>query len=204
MPAGRERSRLGLAVADDARDEQVGVVECRAERVRKRIAELAAFVDRAGRLGCDVTRDPSGERELSKEPAQAFLVPADLRVDLAVRSFEVRARDESRPAVAGACDEDRAEVARADRTVEVCVEQGETGSGAEVAEQARLDVLAAKRLAEEWIVEQIDLPDGEVVRGAPPSVEEVQLVCGERGVRCARLDGHGPLTLLANEPIRDR
>ena len=47
VPARRERPRLGLAVADDAQDEQVGVVERGAERVRERVAELAALVDRA-------------------------------------------------------------------------------------------------------------------------------------------------------------
>ena len=31
VPAGRERAGLGLAVADDTRDEQVGIVECRAD-----------------------------------------------------------------------------------------------------------------------------------------------------------------------------
>ena len=38
---------LGLAVADHAGDEQVGVVERRAEGVDERVAELAALVDRA-------------------------------------------------------------------------------------------------------------------------------------------------------------
>ena len=33
MPAGRERAGLGLAVADDAGDDQIGVVERGAEGV---------------------------------------------------------------------------------------------------------------------------------------------------------------------------
>ena len=36
MPAGRERTRLRFAVADDAGDDQVGVVEDRAVGVRER------------------------------------------------------------------------------------------------------------------------------------------------------------------------
>ena len=74
MPARRERPGLGLAVADDARDEQVGVVEGGAVGVRERVAELAALVDRAGRLGRDVARDPARERELAEELAQPVLV----------------------------------------------------------------------------------------------------------------------------------
>ena len=47
VPAGGERAGLGLAVADDAGDDQVGVVERGAVGVRQRVAELAALVDRA-------------------------------------------------------------------------------------------------------------------------------------------------------------
>ena len=97
MPARRERPRLRLAVADDAGDEEFGVVEGRAVRVRERVAELAALVDRARRLRRDVARDPAGERELAEELAQALLVHAHARVDLAVRALEVGVRDEPGP-----------------------------------------------------------------------------------------------------------
>ena len=102
MPARRERPGLGLAVADDAGDEEIGVVERRPERVRQRIAELAALVDRAGRLRRDVGGDAARERELAKERAQPVLVLGDVRVALGVRAFEVRVRDEAGPAVARA------------------------------------------------------------------------------------------------------
>ena len=76
VPARRERAGLRLAVADDAGDHEVGVVERSAERVRERIAELAALVDRAGRLGRDVRRDAAWERELAEELAQTVVVLA--------------------------------------------------------------------------------------------------------------------------------
>jgi hypothetical protein len=41
-----------------------------------------------------------------------------------------------------------------------------------VPEQARFDVLRDERLAEQGVVEQEDLPDGQVVRRAPVRVEE--------------------------------
>ena len=47
MPRGGQRAGLRLAVADDAGDDQIGVVERGAEGVAERVAELAAFVDRA-------------------------------------------------------------------------------------------------------------------------------------------------------------
>ena len=52
----------------DARDHEAGVVERRAEGVHERVAELAALVDRTGRLGRRVRRDAARERELAEEP----------------------------------------------------------------------------------------------------------------------------------------
>jgi hypothetical protein len=42
VPARRERSRLGLSVADDARRDEVRVVEDRPEGVAQAVAELAS------------------------------------------------------------------------------------------------------------------------------------------------------------------
>ena len=180
MPARRERPGLRLAVADDARDEQFGVVEGSAVRVRERIAELAALVDRARRLRRDVARDPAGEGELAEELAQALLVHAHARVDLAVRALEVGVRDEPRPAVARPGHVEHLEVARPDRPVQVRVDEVQPRGRPEVAEQPRLDVLGSERLAEQRVVEQEDLPDGEVVRRAPVRVEEPKLLARQR------------------------
>ena len=112
MPAGGQRPRLGLAVADHAADEQVGVVERRAVGVHERVAELAALVDRAGCLGRDVAGNAAGKGELAEQPAQALLVVADVRVDLGVGALEVGVGDDSRAAVAGPGDVDGVELAR--------------------------------------------------------------------------------------------
>ena len=78
VPAGGQRARFGLAVADHAADEQVRVVEGGAVGVHEGVAQLAALVDRAGRLGGDVAGDAAGEGELAEEPAQPLLVVADV------------------------------------------------------------------------------------------------------------------------------
>ena len=101
VPAGGQRPRLRLAVADDAGDDQVGIVKGRAVGVRQGVAQLAAFVDGAGRLRGDVAGDAAGERELGEEPFQSVLVLADVGVDLAVRPFEVGVGHQRRPAVPG-------------------------------------------------------------------------------------------------------
>jgi hypothetical protein len=172
VPRGRERAGLRLAVADDAAHEEIGVVEGRAVRMRERVAELAALVDRAGRLGRDVRRDPTRERELPEQLAQAVLVLRDVGIHLGVRPLEVRVRDRGRPAVPRPHDVDGVEVPVADRTVHVRVDEVEPRRGAPVAEEAGLHVLGGEPLAQERVVEQVDLADGEVVRGAPVRVEQ--------------------------------
>ena len=183
MPARGERARLGFAVADDADDEQVRVVERGAVGVDERVAELAALVDRSRRLGCHVARDAAREGELAKQPPQALLVVPDVGVHLAVGPFEVRVRDEGRSAVPGTGDEDRVEVVRLDHAVHVRVDEVEPRRRAPVAEQAGLDVLRPQRLTQQRVVEQVDLSDRQVVRSAPPAVDQVQLVGPERALR---------------------
>jgi hypothetical protein len=67
-------SGLRLAVADDAGDDEIRVVEHRAERMAQRVAELAALVDRARALGRGVAGDAARKRELLEQLAQAGLV----------------------------------------------------------------------------------------------------------------------------------
>ena len=61
VPGGGKRAGFGFTVADDAGDDQVGIVEYGAEGVADRISEFTAFVDRAGTFGRDVAGNPAGE-----------------------------------------------------------------------------------------------------------------------------------------------
>ena len=56
VPGGGQRTGFRLAVADHTRDNQIRVIECSSVGVRKGIAELPAFVNRAGRLRRRVAR----------------------------------------------------------------------------------------------------------------------------------------------------
>ena len=184
VPARRERPRLGLAVADDRRDEEPRVVERRAERVRERVAELAALVQGAGHLGRDVARDAAWERELLEQALHPDAVERDARIELAVGALEVGVRDGGGPAVTGTGDVDAVEVVRADHSVEVREDEVEAGRRAPVPEQARLDVLCAERLTQERVITQVDLPNREIICCAPVGVEGLQRrgIEGHRGV----------------------
>src|SRR6185503_13439536 len=67
-----------------------------------------------------------------------------------------------------------------DDPVAVGVDEAEARRRAPVPEQAGLDVLGAQRLAQERVGLQIDLADGQVVRGAPVRVDRRELVVVER------------------------
>ena len=180
VPARGERAGLRLTVADDAQRQQVRVVEHRAVGVHERVAELAALVDRARRLRRDVAGDAAREGELPEQRPHAVDVLAEARVDLAVGALQVRVRDEPRPAVPGPGHVQRVEVPLPDRPVHVRVEEVETRGGAPVAQQPRLDVLRAQRFAQQRVVQQVDLPDREVVRRPPVRVELGQVVGSRR------------------------
>ena len=79
MPGGRQRPRLGLAVADDTGDDEIGIVERRAEGMRQGIAQLAALVDRARDIGRAVARDAAGKGELLEQALHARGVARHVR-----------------------------------------------------------------------------------------------------------------------------
>ena len=110
MPARRKRSRLRFAITDDGGHNEVGIVEGRAVGMRKRVAELAAFVDGAGRLRRHMARNPAWKRELGEEPLHALHVLRDSWIDFAVRAFEIGVGDQPRPAMSGTGDVDHIEI----------------------------------------------------------------------------------------------
>src|SRR5207253_3728328 len=88
-----------------------------------------------------------------------------------------------RPAVAGATDVDDVEVMRLDHAVQVHVDEVEAGSRAPVAQEARLDVLDRERLAQERLVHEVDLTDGQVVGRTPVAIDQIELL-GRKGLPC--------------------
>ncbi|MEY9214610.1 hypothetical protein ABH917_004056 [Thermobifida halotolerans] len=180
LPASGERPGLGLAVADDGGDHQVGVVEGRAEGVGERVAEFAALVDGAGRLRRRVAGHPAGEGELAEQLAHALGVQTDVGIGLGVDAVQPRRGHGRGSAVSGTDDPHHLGAAAADLVVEVRVDEVEAGRGAPVAEQPRLDVLGSERFAQQRVVHQVDLADGQVVRGSPVPVDLLEFGGGER------------------------
>ncbi len=174
VPGGRQRPGFRFAVADHAGDDQPGVVEHRPEGMAERIAQLAAFVDRSRALGGCVAGNAAGEGELDEELAQAGLVLADVRVDLAVAAFQVGVADHRRAAVPGAGDIDHVQVELLDHPVQVHVDEVLPRGRAPVAQQHVLHVRERKRTLQQRVVAEVDLADRQIVCRAPIGVHAGQ------------------------------
>ena len=174
MPGGGQRPGLGLAVADDARNDQVRVVERGPVGVRDRIAELSTLVDRPGRLRCRVAGNSIRKRELLEQLLHPLGVLGDVRIELAVGPLEVGMSNQTGPAVTGPCDQHHVQRLFFDDAVQMHVDEVEAGCRSPMPKQARLDVLQLQRLSQERVVIQIDLASREIVGGAPVCIQLFQ------------------------------
>jgi hypothetical protein len=72
------------------------------------------------------------------------------------------------------CEIDDVRVMLSDQAIEVDVDQAETGRCTPMAKQSRLDVLRAQRLAQQRIVEQIDLRNRQIIDRVPVALHPIQ------------------------------
>src|SRR5205085_105183 len=142
--------------------------------------QFAAFVDGPGRFRRDVTGNAARKGKLFEQPFHSLLVLRDVRIDFAVGAFQVRVRHQPGSAVSRAGDIDHVQVLLLDDPVEVDVDEIQSRRRAPVAQQAGLDVLALQGLLQQGIVVKINLADGQVVCGAPVSVDFPEQIRAER------------------------
>ena len=86
---------------------------------------------------------PPGNENCVNSRFMPCFVLRDVRIDLAVGAFQVGVGHQARPAVAGPGDVDHVQVVLLDDPVQVDVDEVQARRGAPVAQQPRLDVLAA-------------------------------------------------------------
>jgi hypothetical protein len=180
VPARRERAGLRLAVADDAGNDQVRVVEGRSIGVGNGVAELTSLVDRPGRLRRDMARNAAGKRELSEQALHPLLVGGDVRIYLAVSALEISVCDQTGSAMSGTRDVDHVEVVLFDEPIQVNVDEVQTRRRSPMAEEAWFDVVLREGLLEERIVIKIDLADRQIVRCPPIRIHQFPLIVSQR------------------------
>src|ERR1051326_279732 len=180
MPCGSQRSGFRLAIANDASDNETGIVEHGAERMTERIAQLTALVDRARALRRYMAGDSSGKRKLKKKLLKARLILADVGINLAVSTLEIRVAHDGRAPVPGAGDVNHVEVVFFDEPVQVDINEVLPGGRAPVPEQHVLHIRQCQRPLQQRIVAEINLGGREIVGGAPVGVHLLEQFRRER------------------------
>ena len=123
LPGSRQRTGLGLTVADHAGDDQTGIVERGTEGMAERVSEFAAFVNRAWRGRGDVAGNPTGKRELREQLLESGLVLGDVRIDFTPSAFEIDVAHNSRSAVTRTGDVEHVQVVLLDYPIQVNVDE---------------------------------------------------------------------------------
>src|SRR5579859_3291617 len=139
VPTRRTGSGFGFAVADDAGNDQIGIVEGSAIGVQQRISELSAFMDGAGSFRRNVAGNAVRPRKLLEQTLHPILVLLDVGIDLGVRAFEICVCDKAGSAVSGPNDVNHVEIVLHDQPVEMGVDEIQPSGRAPVAQQTRLD-----------------------------------------------------------------
>ena len=209
VPGGGQRSRFRFAIAHDASDEEIGIVERGAVGMHEAVAELAAFVHGAGRERGKVAGQAAGPGEIADQVREAREVLAVALEVFGESAFEVQVGEDGGRSVAGSYDQQDARSGVLYQTVEVGVNQVESGLRAPVAEQARFDMGRLKRLAQKSVLPKIELRGAEIVRRTEMRLDLGQTFLGW-GHGCSYLSSmnaprlHGrvscapPLYLLGN------
>jgi hypothetical protein len=179
MPSSGQRTRLRLAIADDAGDDEIGIVEHRPERMAERIAQLAALVDRARALRRCVAWNSSGKRKLEKELPKPGLILADIGINLAVSALEISIAHDGRAAVPGAGDVNHVEVVFFDDPVQVRVNEVLPWGRSPVSQQHVLHIRERQRPLQQRIVVKINLANRQIVGGAPVCIHLVEQFRGK-------------------------
>ena len=123
VPGSGQRSGFGLAVADDGRDDQVGIVEGRAAGVRQHVAEFAAFMNRARRFGSAVTADAARKGKLLEELPQSAHIFALVGVDLRVGALQIDRAEHAGSTMPRPGNKDHVEVVLLDQPVQMSVDK---------------------------------------------------------------------------------
>src|SRR5665647_1966569 len=137
-------------------------------------------MDGAGSLWCSVAGNAARERELSKKPLHPGLILRDSGIQLAVATLQMSIRHHCRPAVARAGNINHVEIVLVDDAVHVHINKIQTGGGAPVAEQTRLDVRNQERFFQQRIIEKVNLSYRKIVGSTPIGVHPCEFFDGSQ------------------------
>ena len=166
VPGRGGGSVLGFPVADDARHQQVGVVEGRTEDGRERVAQLAALVDHSGNVWGQVPGKASWPGEPSDQLREAGGISGQLWVDVPVAALQPQVGMVGRGAMTRSGHQQRRAIRGTDEPVQPRIHQVDPGAGAPVTQESRLEVLHPKGFPQIHVLAEEDHRRRDVVRCA--------------------------------------
>src|SRR6185312_10206182 len=102
---------------------QVGIVEGGPKGMGQRVPQFSALMDRARRLGRDMTRNSTGEGKLPKQALHAFFILTHIRIYFAVGALEIDVRHDRWTAMTRPADKDHIQVVPFDDPIEMDIDE---------------------------------------------------------------------------------
>ena len=121
----------------------------------------------------------AGKGELLEQPPHPLNIQADIRIHLGVAALQVRVGHQGRSTMAGTDDCEYVAIPGNNDSIQMRVDEIDARRRSPVTQQPRLDVLERERLAQQRIVEQVDLAGGQVIGRSPPGMDTLQLGGGQ-------------------------
>ena len=180
MPTRGQRPGLRLSISHYTTDQKVRIIKGCAIGMRNAVTEFSSLMNGSRRLRRHMARDSARKRKLLEQTFHAELVLPNIRVDFAVRAFQVSVRHQARPAMTRTRDVNHIQVEFLDQTIAMHINEIKARRGTPVAEEPRLHMLYFQRLSQQRVVVQINLPYRQVVGGAPVRIHPAQFVLSQR------------------------
>ena len=142
----------------------------------QRIAEFTALMDRSRCRRGDVAGDATWKGELGEQLLHTGFVLCDTRVDVAPAAFEVGVGDQGRSAVPRTGDVEHVKIELLDDPVQVYIDEVLARRRTPMPDHKGFDVGKLEWLAQQRIVVEVDLPNRQVIGGAPVGIHSPQFV----------------------------
>ncbi len=144
------------------------------------IAQFAALIDGTGGFRCTVGGHAAREGELLEEFGHAGLVLGDIGIHLGIGAVQVIIGNVEIAAVSGTGEQNQVQIIPLDDTVQVDKYEILPRHRAPVAHDLFLDHVQGQRLAQQRVLQQVQLAGGEIVGRTEPFVHALQQFLRDR------------------------
>ena len=110
---------------------------------------------------------------------QSGFILSDVWIYLGPCPFKIHVTDQRRTAMTGAGNVDDVEIVFLYDPIQVDVDEILTGRGAPMSYHERFHMLQPQRYAQQRVIPEVDLPDGQIVGGPPIGVGFLKLHVGQ-------------------------